>query len=156
MKCDHLAVGILAWNEKGELLMIQRRKEPYGIAPPAGHLDGDSYPKACVKELREETGLTVVGAPKPMVISQGGYRPGKCRRNGQYHYWQVFKVEWAGELKLSKEETLGGGWLSKSKLEYLAGITEKYRDGKMTERQWQCCPGLEPVWYDFLKEFGII
>jgi ADP-ribose pyrophosphatase YjhB (NUDIX family) len=154
-KCDNMSVGILAWRGD-ELLMIQRKKEPCGFAPPAGHLDGDSYPKACAKEFKEETGLSIVGAPRPVVLLNGGYSSNECRRGGQYHYWQIFEVKWTGELKLNKEETLGVGWIGKTSIELLAEITEKYRAGKMTERRWRSCPGLEPIWYDFFKELAII
>ncbi len=154
-KCDNASVGMLAWRDD-ELLIIQRKKKPYGFAPPAGHLDGDSYPKACARELREETGLGIVGAPRPIVLLNGGHRLNECRRGGQYHYWQIFEVIWIDKLRLNKEEALGVGWVSKKRIELLAEITEKYRAGKMTERQWRSCPGLEPVWYDFFKELGVI
>ena len=54
-KCDHTSVGILVWKEE-KLLLIERKNFPFGFAPPAGHLDGDTYEEAAKRELLEETG----------------------------------------------------------------------------------------------------
>jgi ADP-ribose pyrophosphatase YjhB (NUDIX family) len=51
--CDHTSVGIFVW-EKDKLLLIERKKIPYGFAIPAGHVDGDgSFEEARARELKE-------------------------------------------------------------------------------------------------------
>jgi 8-oxo-dGTP pyrophosphatase MutT (NUDIX family) len=136
--CDHASVGVIARDEQGRILLIKRKKYPFGIAPPSGHLDGLSYPVACFKEFEEETGLTVVGAPRP-VIPKNPRKDFPCRRGGQYHYWQIFEVSWKGELKPSEDETLGADWYSADQIKVLAENGE-----------------LEPTWHEFFKELDII
>lgn len=136
--CDHTSVGVLAHDEHGRLLLIRRKKPPFGIAPPSGHLDGLTYPVACFKEFQEETGLRVVGAPRP-VIPKNPRKDFECRRGGKYHHWQIFEVSWKGELKPSEDETLGAGWYSPEEIKALAANGE-----------------LEPTWQEFFKELNII
>ena len=154
--CDHQSVGIIAKNGK-RILIVQRREKPYGYAAPAGHLDGNDYPEACIKKFQEQTGLKVVGEPKLIQFSRGKYRKNECEREGGvYHYWQLFEVQWEGELNPSKKETIGAGWLTIERVESFAKRTEKYLGGEITETDWMIRPGLEPIWYKFFKELGII
>ena len=173
--CDHASVGVIARDEQGRILMIQRRKYPFGFAPPAGHLDGLTYPLACHKEFEEETGLKVVGAPKPLIPKnpKKGLPFGGCRRGGEYHHWQIFEVQWAGELKLNKSETKFLGWMKVEEIKKLAERTKEYlsrwhmarkaEEASWTsaireslDKGWEKSPGLEVVWYEFFQELGII
>ncbi len=154
-KCDHHAVGIIARNEE-KILMIQRRGEPYGFGIPARHLDNDNYPKACVKEFREITGLRVVGAPKPVPLPELSRRDNKCERGGDYHFWQIFEVQWEGELAPNTERAIGVGWISIDQIKSMGEKTKKYLDGEVPDGNWMIYPGLEPLWYKFFKELKII
>lgn len=59
-KCDNKSVGMLVWRD-GSLLLIERRKPPFGFAPPAGHIDGDdSFEESAKRELKEEVGLEMI------------------------------------------------------------------------------------------------
>jgi len=54
--CDHTSVGMII--RKGEnILLIERRIFPFGFAPPAGHLDGDTFDHSALRETEEEVGL---------------------------------------------------------------------------------------------------
>ncbi len=169
--CDHTSVGIIARDDQGSILLIERMKFPFGWAPPSGHCDGLSYPVACFKEFQEETGLSVVGAPKP-VIPKNSRKDYVCRRGGQYHHWQILEVRWRGEIKPSESETKNACWCSLDEIILLARKTEEYLQSlklaatlqkelevgmvKLIEVNWQANPGLEPVWYEFFKELGIL
>lgn len=171
--CDNTSVGILARHPPDQILMILRRKYPFGYALPSGHLDGDSYGDACHKEFDEETGLRIVGAPMPMPLIKNSKVNNKCRRGGEYHYWQVFEVEWSGMIMPNSEETRWVGWVDTEKIKKLAYKTEEYlRKYKLAsqaeekswtvgirqslDKEWERCPGLEITWYHILQELKII
>jgi len=172
MVCDNTSVGVIARDSEGRILLIERKKFPFGWAPPSGHCDGKFYPVACFNEFEEGTGLKVVGAPKPL-IPKNPRKYFKCRRGGQYHDWQIFEVNWQGELRPSRDETLGVRWYSIDEVRSLALKTQEYfRRMKLSiqaeeeswtrgiqesiEKEWQTDSGLEPVWYEFFKELKII
>lgn len=164
--CDHTSVGMIAEDSEGRILMIERVKPPTGVAPPAGHCDGDSYPAACLKEFWEETGLKVVGAPRPIALANP-MKKNRCRRiGGDYHFWQIFKVNREGDLKTNPEETKNPHWYSKEEIKVLARKAEEYQAKTKTaqsdqereeiEKEWALSPGLEQVWYEFFKELKVI
>ena len=170
--CDHTSVGVVARDDQGRILMIKRKKYPFGVALPSGHCDGKDYSLACFDEFETETGLKITGAPHPVTLKS----PRKdllCRRGGQYHYWQIFEVDWSGRLSRDKNETLGAGWYAPDEIRLLAEKTKEYlRKLKLSaqaeevswqkslkesvEKEWQADPGLEVVWYEFFKELNVI
>jgi len=151
-KCDHTSVGILVWQD-GKLLLIERKKFPFGFAPPAGHCDGDDFEIAARRELEEEVGLKVTS----LRLVAEGRKNNPCRRpGGTWHDWRIYQAEAQGEVKRSLEETKQAGRYSKEEIKNLALRTEQYLEGKISEEEWQKSPGLEPVWYQWTKELGII
>jgi len=89
-KCDHNYVGMIAFDDYSRILLVNR--PPFGLAPPSGHLDGDSYGIACCKIFQEQSGLRVryATAPEalfipPKYICQNW----KCSREGEYHLASV-------------------------------------------------------------------
>lgn len=160
--CDRKSVGVFV-EKDGKLLLIQRKKFPAGFALPAGHCDGDAFRIAAERELREETGLE----PLEMEYLFGDMATQPCRRGGKYHYWQLFRAtQWQGELKRSEDETKSIEWADKKRIEELMAKTEAWAKryniplsdiAMMTtvfsnDHEWQSSPGLEPVWYCFLKK----
>lgn len=152
-KCDHTSVGIHVWRDC-KLLLIERRKFPFGFAPPAGHVDDrPSFEAAAEEELKEEVGLQV----KSLRLIFEGKKDNPCRReSGTWHYWKIYNGEVEGEVQRSSEETKQAGWCSKEEIDNLAKRTEQYLEGKVSEEEWQKSPGLEPVWYQWMKELKII
>ncbi|KND48879.1 MAG: hypothetical protein AB200_00430 [Parcubacteria bacterium C7867-005] len=151
--CDHTSVGMLVWKE-GKLLLIERRKFPFGFAIPAGHVDEDtSFENAAIRELKEEVGLDAIDLE--LVIE--GRKENLCRReDGSWHFWKIYKVDNKGELEPSSEETKRTGWYSSEEIQKLGERTEKYLAGEISDEEWEGDPGLEPVMYNWFKELNII
>lgn len=85
-----------------------------------------------------------------------GRKENPCRRGSKWHYWKIYEVETIGDLKRSENETKQAGWYSKSDLLALAQKTEKYLLGKISEQEWEKYPGLELVWYEWLRQLKVI
>lgn len=149
--CDHFSVGILA-SRDGKLLLIERRKFPFGFAPPAGHVDGASFTEAAKCELREETGLDAQG----LEIVWAGRKEFPCRRGGVYHNWKVYEAIATGDLNPSKDETKQAGWYSLLDITQLMKRTKKYLNGKISKEEWELSPGIEPVWYEIFQEPSVL
>lgn len=152
--CNHTSVGMMVFNAQHHLLLIERKKYPYGYACPAGHVNtGETYEHAAIRELREEVGLVAVhlGCVLDTTVDIACRRP-----SGDWHRWKIYRVQTTGEVNRNLRETKQAGWFDLSIIEALASKTERYRTGTIPEQRWREQPGLEPVWYDFLTTMGII
>ncbi len=150
-KCDHTSVGMLVWKSS-ELLLIKRKRPPFGFAAPAGHVDGDTnYEIAARRELEEEVGLKAISLRliKEEDISNQCYREG-----GTWHHWKVYEVKVEGKLEGSKDETIIVGWFTKEEIKQFALRTEAYLTGKIKQKDWEISPGLEITWYYLLKNLA--
>lgn len=152
-KCDNKSVGMLVWRDGG-LLLIERKKPPFGFALPAGHIDGDnSFEESAKRELQEEVGLET----QNIKLLIEGRKENPCRREGgSWHYWKIYQIESENEIKRSEDETKQAIFCKKDDLLLLAVKTEKYLHGDIKQDAWEKSPGLEPVWYEWLKELKII
>ena len=151
--CDHKSVGMLAWKDS-KLLLIERKRFPFGFAPPAGHLDQDnSFEKAAKRELKEETSLKAASLKLVLDAKKNNV----CRRiGGNWHHWKIYEIKTTGKVKRNPVETKQIGWYSLNEIKILVKITASYLKGKITEEKWQQKPGIETVWYDWFKELKII
>ncbi len=152
-QCDNTSVGVIV--RKGDrILLIERKKFPYGFAAPAGHVDDHgSFEDAAREELFEEVGLEATNLK--LLIEER--KENRCRREGgDWHLWKVYEAEVVGELKESVDETKQVGWYAKEQLRILASKMQLYAEGKISEDEWQKHPGLEAVWLEFFKELGIL
>jgi ADP-ribose pyrophosphatase YjhB (NUDIX family) len=142
--CDHTSVGILVWRHD-KLLLVERRLPPYGLAPPAGHVDQHlSYQAAACAELLEEVGLIATD----LKLIAEGTKHNPCRRlGGNWHHWKIFSAEALGEVRPSSRETKGFRWCSKDELSFLA-------EPKVQGYGADGC--LEPVWHEWLRELGML
>ncbi len=153
--CSHKSVGIIVY--KGvDILLVERKKFPFGFAPPAGHVDENEYFfEAAVRELKEETGLEAI---ELIFLIEGMKDKNSCSaKNGTGHYWKIYlAVNYQGELKENIEETKSLKWHSLTELHKLAFRTCDYLQGKITEEGWEKSPGLEVVWYEWLQDLDIL
>lgn len=152
-KCDNKSVGLLVWRG-GKLLLIERKKFPFGFAPPAGHVDDHgSFERAARAELKEEVGLDA----ENLILIVEGRKENKCRREGgDWHYWMIYEAQASGSVDRSLDETKQVGWFNKVEIKNLALRTEMYNKGDVPEEEWEKSPGLEQVWFEWFKEVGII
>lgn len=143
---------MLVWKE-GKLLLIERKKFPFGFAAPSGHLDGDSFESAAKRELQEEVGLDTVKLK--LILKER--KDNQCRReNGDWHNWEIFEVEAKGKIKRSLEETKSANFYDIGSIKKLAQRTKDYDEGKISEEDWQASPGLEKAYLEHLVELKII
>ena len=152
-KCDHTSVGILVWKG-ANLLLIERKRFPLGFALPAGHVDDHgSFEQAATDELQEEVGLKA----QDLRLLVEGRKENPCRREGgTWHYWKIYQAQADGTIKAAEDETKQVGFYTKDDLLALAVKTERYLRGEIKEGEWESSPGLEPVWYEWVKELKII
>lgn len=153
--CNNTSVGIIVVRDQ-RLLLLERKKFPVGFACPAGHLEpGESYEDAARRELKEETGLVASSLKK--VIA--GKRYNRCRRHGGlWHYWRVYtaEVDASQELGRSVDEAKQLRFYSPKDIKPLVAGTELYLEQCLSQETWEKRPGLEPVWYFFLKYLDLL
>jgi ADP-ribose pyrophosphatase YjhB (NUDIX family) len=152
--CNNTSVGMVI-RKGNEVLLIERKKPPYGFAAPAGHVEnGEEYELAAKRELSEEVGIKA----ETINLVAEGKRENKCRRpGGSWHYWKVYEVTADDDSVTEKsDEVRQSGWYSREEISKLAQKTEKYLDKKISENDWEHSPGLEPIWYEWFKLLNII
>lgn len=113
----HLSVGAIIKNEKGEILMIDRLKQPFGWACPAGHIDEEEEPEqALLREVKEETGLDIISYKEFNInYSSDNYSDAPqepCSRGIKFHMWFIYDVVATGELIFKADEVKAIKWCS--------------------------------------------
>ena len=77
-----LGVGVVVINNKNELLVIKEKISDMGYKLPGGHVDdGEMISRACVREVFEETGISV---EFESVISLGHFYPHQFDKSNLY------------------------------------------------------------------------
>jgi ADP-ribose pyrophosphatase YjhB (NUDIX family) len=153
-RCDHTSVGVLVHRD-GRLLLIERARPPFGLAPPAGHVDeSPSFDAAAGRELWEEVGLTA----QSLRLLGEGRKDNRCRRpGGTWHYWRIYEAaDPIGEIDRSPDETRRVVWASPAQLWGAAARSRAYLQGRVGQDEWERHPGLEPVWRDWLRDLAIL
>lgn len=86
----HETAGIFAHNNRGEFLFFERMAFPFGLTPPAGHVDKGERPAASARrELREETTVNLPAAAFKLLTTDD-IRGDQCRRGADVHRWHSF------------------------------------------------------------------
>ncbi len=143
-KCPDGSVGVIFKNnEEGKILILERKTEPLGWAPVAGHLDGKSPKEQAALEALEEVGLKVKKLNLllgPVEIMNPCRRPKDSQIKYNCHDWFVYEaIEWEGEPKSGEPEKIGEiKWFSSSEI---AGLSAK--------------GGLDPAWKILFPMLGI-
>lgn len=136
----HYSVGAIITNDKGEYLLIDRLKQPFGFACPAGHIDeGEHRLTALLREVEEETGLIpwhVEEIFMDSIVSDFKVIPNEpCSRGVKNHVWYLYYVKANGELIFKADEVKSIDWYSIEQIKELP---------------------LESIWKHWLTELKII
>lgn len=109
-----LTVLCLIYKEDKYLLQDRVKNDWRGFTLPGGHIEiGESIVDAVIREMKEETGLTVVN-PKLCGIKQFPIKDGKYE-NGRYLVFLFKTSEFYGDVISSEEGNMY--WISKDELE---------------------------------------
>lgn len=112
----HYSAGVVV-KSNGKYLLVDRIKPPFGFAGPAGHVDEGEDPKtACIRELKEETGI-IVDDMEFMYEEEISWN--YCK-TAEVHYWHLYKVSVDSEdVVLEKEGAKSIGWYTVEEMKTL-------------------------------------
>lgn len=103
----HLAVDCMLVNDFGEVALVQRKDKSWAL--PGGFVDvGETLVRACLRELREETGIVLPKGTEPSYVAFSD-DPGRDKRAHIVSVAHMFDIEGRPSLKLS-EEHISIGW----------------------------------------------
>ncbi len=104
-------------DDKGRILLIHR-KDSGRWGMPAGAMElGESVFDALKREVKEETGLTVLAATPVGIYTHSRYSFQYPNGDEVQSFALVFRVdEWDGELAGETDETLGAGFFPMDEL----------------------------------------
>lgn len=117
-KTESIELTVLCLIEDGDRILLQNRvkKDWHGYALPGGHVEpGESVVDAVIREMTEETGLTVL-APRLAGVKQFPIE------SGRYLVLLFKATKWTGELRSSEEGKME--WIEYSRLSELQTVDD--------------------------------
>ena len=109
-RTENVELTVLCLIEDGDQILLQNRikKDWRGYALPGGHVElGESFVDAVIREMKEETGLTILD-PQLVGVKQFPIE------NGRYVVLLFKATQWTGELRSSEEGKME--WIRYSEL----------------------------------------
>lgn len=117
-RTENVELTVVCLLEDGGRVLLQNRKKEdwHGWALPGGHVEpGESFVDAAIREMQEETGLTIRN-PRLVGVKQFPIEAGR-------YVVLLFKaVEWSGTLTSSEEGEMA--WIEYSKLPSLQTVDD--------------------------------
>lgn len=109
----HETAGIFLANARGEFLFFERKRHPFGLTVPAGHVDkGEAPTTAARREGGEETGVYLASNELHLIGTDDIYGD-ECRRGSDVHRWHSFfaKVPPNTSVNVDEREGINPVWL---------------------------------------------
>jgi len=91
------AVVALIFNKEGKILGVSRKNNPNDMGLPGGKVDpGETLEEALIREVKEETGLTVKTLLRVFQLTDGDFEGVTfyCRVEGDIHTTESGRVDW--------------------------------------------------------------
>ena len=109
-RTENVELTVLCLLQDGDRILLQNRvkNDWQGYTLPGGHVEpGESFVDAVIREMKEETGLTILD-PRLVGVKQFPIE------NGRYVVLLFKATRWAGELRSSEEGQME--WISYDEL----------------------------------------
>ncbi len=104
----HESAGTFVFNERGEILLLNRNKFPFAYTVPAGHVErGENSQMAALREIREEVGLKLKNLE---LVTEEDLTKDPCRRGADHHRWHLYKAQINNDKILVNDESSNFVW----------------------------------------------
>jgi len=117
-RTENVELTVLCLIEDGDKILLQNRekKDWRGYTLPGGHVEpGESFVDAAIREMKEETGLSIL-SPRLVGVKQFPIK------NGRYVVLLFKATQWSGELRSSEEGQME--WIKYSDLSTLKTVDD--------------------------------
>src|SRR3989344_259690 len=109
----HFTVGAII-KKDDKILMIERKKKPFGFAGIAGHIDVDETPeKALFREVKEETNFEIKSFE---LICHEFVPDNECSSGMVGHEWYLYDCDVEGNEQIEKKEAKSMSLYSKDEI----------------------------------------
>ena len=117
-RTENVELTVLCLIEDGDKILLQNRekKDWRGYTLPGGHVEpGESFVDAAIREMKEETGLSIL-SPRLVGVKQFPIK------NGRYVVLLFKATQWSGELRSSEEGQME--WIKYSDLSTIKSVDD--------------------------------
>lgn len=140
-RSERVELAVLCLIKDGDKILLQNRvkKDWQGYTLPGGHVEcGESFVDAVIREMKEETGLTMIG-PRLVGIKQFPMKHGNYEE-GRYIVLLFMADQFTGEVVSSDEGEME--WVNRSDVSKISAVDDLeellkvFEDPALTEFQY--------------------